>query len=232
MLVSISGRAIGAVPSPDGAWLLDFEQDPAGPGGAPGPFRLMRHPTGGGPAQKLLDEPYDNFVGLNCPRAPGAACVLSRRGHGKEMVFFALDPVRGQGERITQIELEHAINGGDVAADWSVSPDGSRLAVVDAQPRIKVFSRPDRLWREIRIDPVWGVLNTLAWAADGNGFFAVSRRPGFGNLVYISPSGKVHPLLGKVLTHTILNVFASSDGKHLAWTMEPWESNAWMMENF
>ena len=66
----------------------------------------MRRPTQGGPPQRVLEEPFDNFLDFKCPAKPGAACVLSGRGAGKQMLFSSLDPVRGQGDRIAKIEMK------------------------------------------------------------------------------------------------------------------------------
>ena len=198
-MLSSAGRAYGVRPSPDGAWMLYWEQEFAAPGGPPHPMRLMRRPPAGGPREKVLEEPFDDFLDFRCPAKSGG-CVLSGRGAGKEMVFSSIDPVRGKGERIAGIELKTGLHAGATAAvDWSVSPDGSQLALVDAQPLIHLFSRPEGAWREIPVEPGWGRLNAISWAADGGGFYAVSRLEGKSNLLHVSASGRAVPLLGKGL---------------------------------
>jgi len=151
------------------------------------------------------------------------------------MQFSSLDPVRGKGARIANIELGTGLNAGDSgAASWSVSPDGSGLAVVDAQPHIEVFSQQDRAWREIRVDPVWGILSSINWTVDGVGFYAISRLAGARsfNLLHVTGSGRVEPLLGQVKNQQLTGLAASPNGRHLAFTVEARDSNVWMIEGF
>ena len=79
-------------------------------------MRLMRLPVHGAPPEMVLEEPFEDFLDFKCPVELSAACVLSRRGAGKEMVFFSLDPVRGRGERIAKIELKTGPNAGSTAS--------------------------------------------------------------------------------------------------------------------
>ena len=58
---------------------------------------------------------------------------------------------------------------------WAVSPDGSRLALVDQEKyggTIEVLTLLDGAWQEISLEPSGEHLQSIAWAADGKGFFA------------------------------------------------------------
>src|SRR5208282_3559725 len=110
----------------------------------------------------IFEGPDSPLLEVRCPLKPGAPCVL-RQPEGNAMVFYSLDPIQGKGGRIRQIEYR----GGSFG--WWVSPDGSRVAVVNGRDRIEVLTRSDRTWREIPTDPPGGQLTSIAWAADGRG---------------------------------------------------------------
>jgi Tol biopolymer transport system component len=228
--IKSSGHAWNGTFSPDRAWYLYWEEPaPAAPRD-PHPGRLMRRPVAGGQPELVLEEPYNDLLDFKCPLKPGSDCVLSRR-EGKEMVFYSLDPVRGEGDRIADIEVKTSLYTGAGDVDWSVSPDGSRLAVVDAQPRIEVLARSGRTWREISVEPGWGPLRSIAWTTDGKAFYAVSWLSGTYNLLHVTTTGGVEALWSK-RPEELSSLRPSPDGKRLAFTVETRDSNAWMIDNF
>jgi hypothetical protein len=83
--------------------------------------RLMSKPLEGGDPIVLLAGNYT----YHCGRVPSARCVLAEvQGH--QLVFLNLDPVKGKGTGIQRLEILHSPN-----ADWSLSPDGSKIAIVE-----------------------------------------------------------------------------------------------------
>ena len=78
------------------------------------------------------------------------------------------------------------MNEGEFAAAWSLSPDGSKL---------RSSSRADRAWRKIPIALVWGALIAINWAADGDGFHAISRLSA--TVTCCTSRSPVNPLLGE-----------------------------------
>lgn len=228
-LVSGPDNAWCPLPSPDGAWLLYWEQDRQAPSAAPGaplsPVRLMRRPAAGGPPALIFEGPDCPLLEVRCPLKPGAPCVL-RQPEGNAMVFYSLDPIQGKGGRIGQIEYR----GGSFG--WWVSPDGSRVAVVNGRDRIEVLTRSDRTWREIPTDPPGGQLTSIAWAADGRGFFVVAGLPESINLMHVKIDGKLEPILSRGTQHEFAIPMPSPDGKYLAFRARGVDSNVWMIENF
>ena len=95
-----------------------------------------------------------------------------------------------------------------------------------------MFNRSQGAWHEIPVPPAWGALNSISWAGNANGFYVVSWLPASHNLLYVTPTGKVRLLLRNSLGHRMLTPLLSPDGKHLAFTAETWDSNAWLLENF
>jgi Tol biopolymer transport system component len=214
--------------SPDGSWILyDVSAHaahfptPAAPGP---PHRVMRRAPAGGSPELVLEEPASASLGIWCPMKPGSSCVLVEE-QGNDLVFYPLDPVRGKGEKI----------GASKSSSWNVSPspDGSRLALVDSthQGRIEVLTFSDHAWQEVSVEPGWGYLQHIAWAADGRGFYITSES-NQSNLLYITLTGQVKPLLRNGWRGPVNNPLPSPDGKYLAYQGATIDSNVWMLEDF
>jgi DNA-binding winged helix-turn-helix (wHTH) protein/Tol biopolymer transport system component len=223
---SDSGGAI----SPDGSWMLYKEQKYSAPHGTPSPVRLMRRPIAGGPAETVLEEPAGVELNFWCPLKPGTSCILSEKEGRRRATFYLLDPIRGKGDRLATIGLV-AFGSFDAA----VSPDGSRLALVDPHKhhgRIEILTVKDRTWHELSTEPGWGDLQSIAWAADGKGFFVTSWLPDSFNLLHVTLAGKVQPLVRNGHRQWMVFPRPSPDGKYLAFQAQTWDTNVWLLEKF
>ena len=217
--------------SPDGSWML-YEQSPPTTHAAPSsPHRLVRRPIAGGSPEFVLEEPAGMSWDYGCPLKPGAACVL-RQQEGKDFAFYSLDPVRGKGEPLGKIEA----SASGYFTGWSVSPDGSRLALVRSadkyKGRIEVLTFSDRAWHELAVEHEQGDLQSIAWAAGGNGFFVTSWSPDSFNLLQVTLAGKVKPLLRNGHRLWMWHPLPSPDGKYLAFQAQTSDSNVWLLEGF
>jgi Tol biopolymer transport system component len=145
---------------------------------------------------------------------PGSSCILSRY-EGKDLVFYALDPTKGRGEQLGKIEITPTR-----FAEWNISPDGSRLALVGGpdmyQGRIEVLTFRERAWHEVPVEPGWGISQSIPWTADGKGFFVTSWQPNLFGLLHVTFTGKVNPLLRNSGLQWMFNPVPSPDGKYLA----------------
>jgi serine/threonine protein kinase/Tol biopolymer transport system component len=224
------GDDYGAGLSPDGSWILYVESARTAPGAPPVPHRLMRRPVGGGSPELVLEYPASlSPEGFWCPLKPGPPCVLGQR-EGNQLAFYSLDPVRGKGEELGKIEVSP-----DRFKSWNVSPDGSRLVLVDHHKyhaRIEELTLKDRTWHELSLEPGWGELQSIAWAADGKGFFATSWLPDSFNLLHVTLAGKVNPLLRNGHRQWMVNPLPSPDGKYLAFQAQTFDRNVWLLEGF
>jgi serine/threonine protein kinase/Tol biopolymer transport system component len=219
--------------SSDGSWMLYEESTPTTPGAASPPHRLMRRPVAGGSPDMVLEEPGGDAERLRvwdhkCPLKPGSGCVL-RQKEGPDFVFYSLDAVRGKREQLGKIQA----SASGRPEGFSVSPDGSRLAVVRGEDqykgRIDVLTFRDHAWHELPVDPAWGQLQSIAWAAGGNGFFVTSS---LRNLLHVTLNGKVQSLLHYDRHQWMRNPLPSPNGKYLAFQAITWDSNVWMLEGF
>jgi serine/threonine protein kinase/Tol biopolymer transport system component len=216
----------GGVVSADGSWLLYQESLQVAANTPSPPARLMRQPSTGGSSEIVLEEPAGSTWDYACPQKPGAFCILSERA-GTEIVFYALDPLRGKGAQLGRIRRTdwYGFRG------WNVSPDGSRVALVNEKGRIEVLSLRDRVWNEILLDPGWEHLQSIAWASDGKSFFVTCLQPDSYNLIHVTATGRVKSLINNGLRQFLTSPLPSPDGKYLAFETESWDKSVWLLEN-
>ena len=121
----------------------------------------------------------------------------------------------------------------DPAGDYGfdLSPDGSRLAVNSRQQNhIRILFVDGSAPRDIQAKR-WAAVNTLDWAADGNGFFCGNQSPQGATLLHIDLEGNARALWRQKGSDGIHGV-PSPDGKHLAIPAFTSESTVRMIENF
>jgi Tol biopolymer transport system component len=123
--------------------------------------------------------------------------------------------------------------------NFTVSPEGSRLAMTGADPqgRIEIRSLTGQIEKTIDVKG-WSNPSSVDWAADGNALFVSHTGlmespsgPVGATLLRVDLQGHVQPLWetrGGRYTWSI----ASPDGKYLAIREPGTERNAWMIENF
>jgi Tol biopolymer transport system component/predicted Ser/Thr protein kinase len=222
--------AFGNGLSPDGSWILYWQIARPEGKAPPSLVRLMRQPVAGGPPETVLELPFAVAVGTDCfcPGKPANPCVLNE-WEGKSLHFYAFDPVRGKGGSLGKIEVETIAPVG-----WAVSPDGSQIAVVDYshKDRIELLTLSNHSWHEMVVEPNWGYYQSVAWTADGKGFFLTTALLNSFDLVRVSPSGKVQLLWSNGQRQGITRPVPSPNGKHLAFQAETQDNNIWLLENF
>ena len=90
----------------------------------------------------------------------------------------------------------------------------------------------DRAWRDVPVEAAWGHLQSVAWAADGKGFFVTSWSPDSFNLLHVALDGKVSSLLRNGHRQSMWGPLPSPDGRYLAFQAQTTDSNVWMLEGF
>ena len=213
--------------SPDGAWIL-YWSTPSGGAASPTTKQLVRVPTSGGPPVKVLEESIESGAGFNCPYLSSALCVLSRREHD-HLVFYHLNPLYGLEQQVGSISTGPASD-----PSWSISPDGSRLAVTDSRRvagQIHIIDLANSKDHLIAIVPGWYVWD-VTWAADSNSLLAAGSNSPNVFVLHIELSGQMHVLFNQGKDHRVQLLRPSPDGRHLAFSQLTWESNAWLLENF
>ena len=186
---------------------------------------LMRVPVTGGAPELVLAA---NFYGPpGCAREPATLCAIAERSQDLEQIIFTtFDPLKGRGRELTRYETDPQGH-----YEWSLSPDGSRIAVLNNQKaRIDILFLNSNAQQEFTVQG-WAGLDALNWAANGKSLFASSRTQYGSVLLNVDLQGSSHLLWKKEGGLGTLGI-PSPDGRHLAmlgWTLN---SNIWMMENF
>jgi eukaryotic-like serine/threonine-protein kinase len=187
--------------------------------------RLMSKPVTGGASSVLLTGDYT----YHCVPVPSARCVLGEI-KGQELIFSMLDPVEGKGAEIQRVEVRQQV-------DWSLSRDGSKIAITDRgvdTGEVRILTLADRKvatlalrgWR-------WSSINYVAWSADGKHLFATALGEDSSAILHIDLRGNLRVLAESPRGEAWLaNPLASPDGHYLAYMKRTYESNVVMLEHF
>jgi serine/threonine protein kinase len=237
--LSKSDGLAGACLSPEGSWvyytMMSYEEGPAETTKImrdpvthvlpTQPSKIMRVPIQGGPPQLVLTASIEEWP--RCARSPSSLCAIAERTPDrKQIVFSALDPVKGRGRELARSNT-------DVTKDyhWDLSPDGNRIALLKHRAgRVDILSLNGAAPRQIT-SKEWNTLSSVIWTADGKGLFVSSYKARGADMLQIDLLGNTRLLWEHPGGIDIYGV-PSPDGKHLA--MRGWnvEGNMWLMENF
>jgi eukaryotic-like serine/threonine-protein kinase len=213
--------------SPDGRWIL-YWSAPHDAGNSPTTTqRLMRFPVSGGSPEQVLETRVEATTDFHCPSRPAGSCVFSHWEQG-QLIFYALDPVRGQGKEFARTKLGQTADLG-----WTLSSEGSRIAVAsrDELPeQVRVLDSRNGTERNLHLPHGWRIFD-LGWAADGRALFAAVRSAGY-FIARIEMDGQTRTLIDRGRNQWLSAPRPSPDGRHLAFGQRTTESNAWLLENF
>jgi len=190
-------------------------------------WRLMATPLTGGPRTVLLTGRYS----YGCGSSSSARCVVAEQNDHK-LVFSWLDPSRGRGDEAGIINDYRS-----QVAHWSLSPDGSRIAVADAAKDdgpILVLNLADQKITELPIkNSKWQYVTGIGWAADGKRLYAILFSESSVVLVSVDQRGNIKVLqeIDPEQSH-LGSPLASPDGRYLAFTKRTNVSDLVMLENF
>lgn len=215
------------VVSPDGSWILYLSKASPEPRAAT-PVRIMRVPTSGGAPELVLEGRGIN--GLACARSAAALCVFGQWTPDQgQLIFSALDPVKGRGPELTRVNLRKLVKF--YHDSWDVSRDGSRLAFTQFDVRrghIQILPLGRGEPREVKAKGrLWG----LSWAPDGKGLLVGTSN----SLLFVDLEGRT-----TVLRHdegpdnALADMWgvASPDGRYLALVSSAGECNVWLLEDY
>ncbi len=232
--------------SPDGNWILYLAWPAAPPGKVAPAGKVMRIPVSGGPPQVALDaKGYPGSVrtprelgeldtgilttlghpDFRCPRKAGSLCVLSE-GDSKRVTFSTFDPVEGRIADIATIDVKGSVS-------WDVSPDGSRIAVAEADLNNRIRILPATAGGRSTEVPIKGfrTLLSLGWAADGASLFVSGTAPEGGAIIRHVFFDGTSEVLYKV-NASLERPLQSPDGRYLSFGQATSNSNVWTIQNF
>jgi Tol biopolymer transport system component len=226
-IASNAGDECCAQVSPDGSSILYWDSVHIELGARPGPKRLMRLPVNGRASEILFEErDGQRQAKFKCPTKIGSSCVLGLE-QGKDLGFYSLDLVRGKGSQLANVEVDLP------RCDWSLSPDGLRVGLLDGihPDRVQILTLANGTRHELTLAATWGRPQTIAWTADGSGFFVTCWLPSSPQLLHINLAGKIHLLLRRGPTQWLFQPVPSPNGKYLAFEARTIDGNIWLIEN-
>ncbi len=210
--------------SPDGKWVLYY--DPPGLSRTQ-VVRIARVPLVGGPTETVMEEP--GLYVFHCSRPPANRCIAGVL-QPKELIIYALDPLKGKGPELLRIPVKADVE----EPNLDLSPDGNSIAFISLSTlagQIRVISLPDGSERDVEVKG-WNSLNHIDWAADGKGWYVSSEMALATTLLYVDFDGNSTVLLREPGFFTETWGIPSPDGKHLALLHSVSGNNAWMLEGF
>jgi DNA-binding winged helix-turn-helix (wHTH) protein/Tol biopolymer transport system component len=209
--------------SPDGTWLLYSDSTQVD---STNSIRVMRAPLIGGPSELVLTaRPFSDF---RCARSPSALCVISEASEDrKQFVFTAFDPLHGRESELARVDIATQAK----LFHWDLSADGTRICLIkNAQAPIEILSLHGDPAQTIHVKD-WNNLESLNWAADGQGFFISNGVHGGGVILHVDLHGNAH-VLRTTPGIGYAPVWPSPDGRHLLIQELRAEGNIWTLENF
>jgi Tol biopolymer transport system component/DNA-binding winged helix-turn-helix (wHTH) protein len=212
--------------NPDGSQLIYMVGPSAGD--SSGRARIMRMPLSGGTPQLLVQEPQiSNF---QCARLPSTTCIFSQAGTSN-LSFTKLDADNGKEQPLRVLESDMG-----PAYNWTLSPDGSTLALAQWRRRqipaeIQLVELKSGAARTLWLQD-WAGITSIDWAADGRSLWVGALNPaGTRALLNVDLRGRARPLLQDA-QKDIGWAIPSPDGRRIAYWETSGSSNAWLLQGF
>jgi len=180
---------------------------------------ILAVPIAGGPPRIILRDV--GIWNLQCARLPSTLCMYSiTKGDTTETYRF--DTRTGKSSDPPQI---------DPPCNWSLSPDGSSRAIVQAgsKGRIRFRSTLSGEMHELALKG-WENLDSIDWSTDGKSLFAGSHHESDTALLRISLDGAVSVLLHSI-NPQVIGAVQSPDGRSLLYAGISTARNVWQIEN-
>jgi eukaryotic-like serine/threonine-protein kinase len=190
-------------------------------------MRLMSTPEQGGARSTLMMGSYT----YACGSSPSSSCVAAEL-KDKQLIFYYLDPVKGRGEEIARLAGYKTLE-----PRFDLSPDGSRLAIVDqgqGKGEIRILNLADRKFAVLPVrDWKWQSLQHIKWAADGKHLFALAQSSSSWSLLSVDANANPR-VLQEIPAGAgwIAGIVPSPDGKRLAFTKRVFVNDVMLLEDF
>ena len=195
------------------------------PVSAEGSRSIYAVPLAGGAPRLVLRDKY--LVNLQCAQLPSTLCLYGIDTPSKHFIR-RFDPGTGESSPLVEISTQGMPIG------WSLSPNGSQLAIIFYRPDQSVIhlrSTADGTTRDVVVKGRAGMA-TADWSADGKSFFVTTtdseRKTALFN---VKLDGRSY-LLMKDDKNSIEWVVPSPDGKLVAINIYTGVTNVWSLANF
>lgn len=187
------------------------------------PISVMKVSLPEGSPQVVLRKP--SIFNMQCARRPSRLCLLSTREASKQELF-SFDPEDGRMEKFATFQTMRDLN-------WSLSPDGSQLALIEGPGSKVTFMAVNSKKTHDVVLPDWAALQAIDWAADGRSVWMATRKSnGLPVILSLEPGGSHRLLFEGVVPARFWWAIPSPDGRNAALVEDSGENNVWMVENF
>ena len=209
--------------SADGTQVLYLSS--SNPDDASFPAEVMSKPIAGGTRRVVIQG--KGITNFQCAMAPSTLCLFSQvDDHGVTYRVFDLE--HGVGREL--LKLPHQI--WSLNGNWSLSSDGSKLALFLDQHRIRFFSVTTGAAHDATVKD-WPLSNG-DWGANSQTVFMPSHSPGGVPVILeVDQTGKVKVVLQGKPNTDFGWMIQSPDSRHaVLGEYIPADNNAWMVNDF
>jgi DNA-binding winged helix-turn-helix (wHTH) protein/Tol biopolymer transport system component len=222
--VLVEGRSLmTARLSADGTQVLYMSF--SNPDDASSPTEVISKPIAGGtPHVVMQGKGINNF---QCATAPSTLCLFAQIDDEGNVPIRVFDLEHGPGRELLKLPHQVAFENGN----WSLSSDGSKLAIALDQHRIRFFSIATGSARDVTVKD-WP-LRGVDWGANSQTVFMPSNSPsGVPVILEVSQFGKAKVVLKGKLRADFGWMIQSPDSRHaLVGEYIPTDNNAWIVND-
>ena len=194
------------------------------PEDASSPTQVIGMPITGGTPHVIMQG--KGILNFQCATAPSTLCLFSQVDKGIH-IFYTFDLEHGPGRELLRLPYQVWLDNGN----WSLSPDGSKLAVALDEHRIRFFSVATGDSHDVTVKD-WPLAN-LDWGANSQTVFMPSSSPaGVPVILEVSQTGKARVVLQSKPNFNFGWMIQSPDSRHaLVGEYIPADNNAWIVND-
>jgi Tol biopolymer transport system component len=186
-------------------------------------YSIYRRPLDGGPGEFVLNVEFE--LDFRCATLVEACVIVDNSGDKLRMSVF--DVRTGERRDIATFPMT-------MTPAWSLSPDGTRLAVIGMEDassnKIDLFDLASgKLLRKLDVQTK-GPLMEISWAGPRAIIVSAGAETGGSDLLFIDMDGPQHLLWHD--PRILGGITVSLDGRHVAASAVLNKVNAWLAENF
>ena len=189
------------------------------------PVKVMSKPIAGGTPQVVIQgKGIGNF---QCAMAPSTLCLFTQMDGG-DYIFRSFDMEHGVGRDLLKLPNQVWSENGS----WSLSSDGSKLAIVLDQHRIRFFSVATGAAHDVTVKD-WRLMNA-DWGANGQTLFMPSHSPaGVSVILEVDQTGKARIVMQGKPNTDFGWMIQSPDSRHaVVGEYIPIDNNVWILSDF
>lgn len=185
---------------------------------------LMEMPLFGGPARKILQ--MSLLSNFQCARSPSKVCVLSTHAE-RAGRLYQFDEEDGATRNFAEFKMNGLVS-------WSLSPDGSQVAIAytHGEPKVVFMNMANHSMHDVELHG-WLHIHGVDWTGAGKSVYVIAlKSDGTSDVAEVEPSGNYRLVLPGNEDRRYWWAIQSPDGRHVLLEQIPGENNVWMVENF